>query len=114
MNSTEDFAAEMAIIRKEYLLLLATSMQQIRETYARLKTAVWDINIALELCEMVHKISGSGGTYGFVELSNSAREMEHLLSSIIAHKSSTAEQRALLQMHFTALTQAAKTAMASH
>ncbi len=112
MDLTEDFAAEMEIIRKEYLQLLAVSMQQIKETYAQLEATIWDTNIARELCEMVHKISGSGGTYGFVELSNSARQMELLLRAI-THKLPTTEEKTALGRHFTALTQAAKTALTS-
>lgn len=68
------FAAELARLRDEYLGRLPEELSRITDLARKLEEG--DRSVLEELHMSLHKIAGSGGTFGFAELSEKARMLE--------------------------------------
>ena len=75
---TEDLEAKMAALKIEFLERTAIRMEKIR---AGLEALADDGNddARADLTQVVHKLSGGGGTFGFPLVSRIAGDMETLL-----------------------------------
>ncbi len=73
-----DLKSKMDALRNEYLGRLAGQIAQIRSGLEVLATDGGDAAVA-DLIAVTHKLSGSGGTFGFPLISRLASDMEMLL-----------------------------------
>lgn len=70
-------AAEMARLRNAYLEHLPDELSALAALAKKLEAAP-DRGMLEELQQRLHKLAGSGGTFGLAELSSEARRLEHL------------------------------------
>ena len=70
-------AAEMARLRSAYLDHLPEELAALAVLAKKLEAAQ-DRPVLEELQQRLHKLAGSGGTFGLAELSSQARKLEHL------------------------------------
>jgi HPt (histidine-containing phosphotransfer) domain-containing protein len=66
-------------LRIEYLASLPGRLEELRADVAGLRTGRPDAGPSLKV--RLHRLAGSGGSYGFVQLSSLAREAEHWLAA---------------------------------
>jgi chemotaxis protein histidine kinase CheA len=72
-----------ASLRRTYAAQLGPTMEAIRRDWARVRKHS-DLEAAERVRATVHRLTGSGATFGFPDLSDAAREAEDLLEWIIA------------------------------
>lgn len=88
-----DMQAELQILRSAYAAQLSEKIRQIEEAWIRLQSD-WDREVLGALHRMVHSLTGSGATFGFVELSLVARSLEQLLKVLVGQEAAAdSEQR---------------------
>jgi len=75
MAETTEIAAQLAALRERYRLQLGDTLQALGQRVAGQGA---DIGMAVlkEIQSSLHKLAGSGGTFGFVKLSEKARQLE--------------------------------------
>jgi HPt (histidine-containing phosphotransfer) domain-containing protein len=61
-------------LQVEYLASLPDRLEELRADVAALRSGKSDAGLALKV--RLHRLAGSGGSYGFVQLSSLAREAE--------------------------------------
>jgi hypothetical protein len=66
-------------LRIEYLASLPDRLEELRADVARLRSGLPDAGPALKV--RLHRLAGSGGSYGFLQLSSLAREAERWLTA---------------------------------
>ena len=66
-------------LRREYLLAMPARLEELRSDLAAMRTGSADASGSLR--GRLHRLAGSGGSYGFAELSAMAREGERLLAT---------------------------------
>jgi chemotaxis protein histidine kinase CheA len=73
-QSTDRYAA----LRRTYANQLGRTMDAIRQDWARFRRDA-DLDAAERVRASIHRLTGSGATFGFSDLSEAARETEGLL-----------------------------------
>jgi chemotaxis protein histidine kinase CheA len=76
-----DLDAELAALRAEYATRLPERIVQIERTWASVE-AEWNRETFDLLHSMVHKLAGSGASFGFDDVSTTARALEDLLMAV--------------------------------
>ncbi len=71
-------------LRDDYVARLPQRRAAIMEAWRTMIGGGWSPDAATGFHRMVHGLTGSGLTFGFPELTDSARAVEHLLQEIIA------------------------------
>ena len=66
-------------LRVEYLASLPDRLEELRADVARLRSGQLDAGPSLKV--RLHRLAGSGGSYGFVRLSALAREAEQWIAA---------------------------------
>lgn len=66
-------------LRQQYLESLPSRMEKIQAAWNRLQHISWDPKILDALVAAVHKLNGSGGTFGLPHISRDAEQLERLL-----------------------------------
>ncbi len=73
---------------------LPVRLEQIEKDFSLLLEAPWDREVALRTHMELHKLSGTGGSFGFRWLSNAAHQCEEYLVTPMKHdRALTAKQK---------------------
>ena len=89
MNNTTDDTQEMLrLLRENYAARLPEKLKQIKEYWQTLEQSGWETETAQKLHALVHKLAGSGASYGFPEVSQTARDLEVYLEEILENQTS--------------------------
>ncbi len=75
--SSDNFTLLMAGLRKEYLALLPAELAALEKLAHSLGGVDADRPLLEEIHRRLHKLTGSGGTFGFSDLSAQARILEY-------------------------------------
>lgn len=75
MNDSADFAARLAALREQYVERLERNLDDLVKRASGQQADI-GLTILAELHASLHKFAGSGGTFGFSELSRCARILE--------------------------------------
>ncbi len=78
LPTRESFAQKLERLKQEYLAYLKEWQGELSVFEARFGT--WSFKDAEHLEEIVHKLSGTGTTYGFPEITEAARDLDYKLS----------------------------------
>ena len=98
MADMGELQARIQALSDAYAAQLPEKLRQIEEHWAGLGEGVWDEADFETLHRMVHSLTGSGKTFGFVLLSAAARNLEELLESVAQAKAGLNEdQRARIE-----------------
>lgn len=76
----DDLMAELQELKKKYESELPEKMAEIRQKLDEI-VRQWEPGPAKELRDMLHKLAGSGGNYGFVTMGQKAREAETMMKT---------------------------------
>jgi chemotaxis protein histidine kinase CheA len=79
-------AIKLDQLRKEYEQNLPAKIDHIRNQWLSLRNGDWNWDHLNDLLNLIHKIAGSGGMYGFSEVSDVACKTESLLQKAIRLK----------------------------
>jgi diguanylate cyclase (GGDEF)-like protein len=82
MADPADLQAKLKVLSDAYAVQLPEKLKQIVLTWSQLSTAEWDDLGFKNLHRMVHGLAGSGKTFGFSALSDSARKLEDYLKPL--------------------------------
>lgn len=86
----------------EYRTNLPNKIEAIARLWQNQKK-IWDLNQFTILHREVHSLCGSSGTYGYQELSKSARKLELLLKDILCRETFTDEEKINITKQITQL-----------
>lgn len=75
MTGSDDFADQLAALREQYVKRLESTLDNLVSRVAEHGGDIAPVTLA-ELHADLHKLAGSGGTFGFPELSRQARALE--------------------------------------
>lgn len=87
-----DPAARLAALQRDYLAQIPQQLAAIEEAWGRLVASDWAAGPARELHRLVHNLSGSGATFGVVELSTAARALEQQLQAASGDRAPPSEE----------------------
>lgn len=89
-----------------YAAQLPSRIDQIEAAWAALQQSAWEHDTLNALYLLTHKLAGSGATFGFVPVSETAARLEQYLQGIIGSAvTPTAEQQAQISAYLGALKQ---------
>lgn len=80
---------QLKALRQQYLDKLPKQLHEIQAAWEHLQHVNWDIKKLDSLKQACHRLAGSGGSYGFAEISQHAREADEKLSGIQAQANPT-------------------------
>jgi HPt (histidine-containing phosphotransfer) domain-containing protein len=80
-NNTIKFSEQLEILRKKYFSQLPLKLEEVRTLWKKL-SETWDLKTLKTLHFLSHSMAGSGGTFGYAQISVKARELEYLLKSL--------------------------------
>lgn len=110
MADSQAFQARLKVLSDAYAAQLPAKLDQIEQAWLRVPSAGWDDEGFQALHRMVHSLTGSGKTFGFPALSDTARNLEACLKLHAQAKSAlSAAQRDQVQDLLAKLRQAALT-----
>ena len=100
----ELFEEQLTALRKEYADQLPGKIREIEAIWDKLVQAEWDDEAFEIMHRMTHGLAGSGASFGFLTLSDAARTLERLATTIIEDGvPPTAEQRKQIRALLDAL-----------
>ena len=80
MNDASDsFEQQFGLLRDAYARDLGARLAALEHLWARLQRDGWERALAQDLRRRVHRLRGSGATFGFPQLSEAARHLEDTL-----------------------------------
>ena len=84
MSSDPDdaLAEQLKALRHEYLTDSTSRVEELRRLYGRL--AAGERTVLADLRQALHRLAGSGGSYGFPVVSTRSRDGEHLAMKLAA------------------------------
>jgi diguanylate cyclase (GGDEF)-like protein len=85
----QDFQAQLAELRNSYIRQLPERLGQIQRHWHDLLAGNGDHEMLRTLHRMVHSLTGSGATFGFVALSDKARALERILKGMVESDAGT-------------------------
>jgi diguanylate cyclase (GGDEF)-like protein len=107
-KSIEALQAELKALRETYIAQLPRKFEQLEECWNSLRENPSDLNQLKNLHLLVHRLTGSGATYGFSALSEEARTLELYLKPLLDNgQAPTEAQQAIIRTLLNVLKEAA-------
>jgi two-component system cell cycle response regulator len=78
-SASHDVESKMQVLRARYVAQLANRVAVLKRFLAERNVGAWPENARMEMKALAHKLSGTGATYGFPEISIAGRALEELL-----------------------------------
>ena len=98
------FQDQLRLLRKAYWEQLPDKIYSIKDTWQQLQKTRWSEDSFRAVHRMVHGLHGSGATYGFTALTDTARALEYLLETILESRTPpTEEQKKAITEHLDTL-----------
>ena len=83
MALDESIEQQLEVLYREYAQELPQRFASIEATWSDLTQGDWDIGALRKLHRMAHSLAGSGASFGFPEVSESARALEIVLKDLL-------------------------------
>ncbi|HXH03595.1 MAG TPA: Hpt domain-containing protein [Candidatus Competibacteraceae bacterium] len=80
MPRSEELQARLAQLKQAYVESLSGRAATLRQLWHSLRLA-WDPATARQLQTLAHQLAGSGGSFGFADITEQARDLEHRLAT---------------------------------
>ncbi len=84
MHHSTDFQAELTALRREYAGELPGRMARIQSLWQMLDSGLWSEENLHQLHLEIHRLAGAGATFGYTEMSHTARRLEKELLAWLA------------------------------
>ena len=101
-------------LKNRYISGLPDRMGELRDSWNRLQHVSWDPKALAFMEQCAHKLAGSGATFQFPDISNTARILEQHLHALLEKTDASAAERRQVDDALKALEQAIAHAIASH
>lgn len=83
MQAPEDYQQQLAALRQEYIRRLPVKLGEIESGWNSLWRLRWDAETLRSLHRRAHSLVGSGATFGFPALSETARTLERIFKDLM-------------------------------
>ncbi|NWJ44302.1 MAG: diguanylate cyclase [Chloroflexi bacterium] len=83
-DSELEIAAELKLLRKAYAGRLPSRMDEITNCWLEARRNNWRMDYFENLHMLAHKLAGSGATYGYSQIGDSARTLEQKLKNLLS------------------------------
>ena len=90
-------------LRSRYIAGLPDRMGELRDSWNRLVHVSWNPKALEFMHQGAHKLTGSGATFQFPEISNTARMLEEQLQALLAKSDATSTERQQIETSLKAL-----------
>jgi len=100
-----EIASDIQVLKKAYIRSLPDKKLALNTLWQRLKLSGFDRVAAVELAQLAHKLTGSGGLYDFPAISHAAEKMEAELVAVLAENKMSADKEIRLEQRLTRLEQ---------
>jgi diguanylate cyclase (GGDEF)-like protein len=98
-DSNDKFEKRFQESRLQYIKGLPGKIADINLIWNQLQNNEWRLEVVLKMRNMAHNLSGSGGTFGFHELSEQARELENALDMIKINSDNTPDEESITKIN---------------
>jgi HPt (histidine-containing phosphotransfer) domain-containing protein len=106
-DNNDSFEQQLGLLRDAYARDLVARLAVLEDLWARLQRDGWERTVAQDLRQRVHRMRGSGATFGFPQLSEAARHLEDALRKAdVGNAGPTPQQLADIGAELGALRQA--------
>lgn len=85
-ETATDVAGQLQALREAYVRGLAAKNGELWDTWSRMLADGWNAPLLQAMLQLAHRLAGSGATYGFPAISESARALEEALKPIAARQ----------------------------
>jgi len=100
MSDTIDkFEKKFQESRLQYIKSLPGKISEINLIWNQLNTSAWRLEVILKMRNLAHNLSGSGGTFGFHELSEQAKQLEQELDMIKINNDGIADEESITKIN---------------
>jgi len=114
-EAREEFRQRLAKLREEYQVLLPERIEEVRRACAEVLASDGAAIQLTALYQLVHKLAGSGATFGCHGVSETARQFERFIQSLVTGSPGlTATQRDQLHAYWVLLEAASVSPESSH
>lgn len=79
---SSELQEKLKSLRPFYLEELRNKIDQIEKGWKGLTESSWDLEVLKNIYQLAHKLSGSGGIYGFDAVSHTAKALEDMLEPL--------------------------------
>lgn len=93
-------------LRIRYIAGLPERLQELQDSWSRLRHVSWDPKALAFMHQCAHKLSGSGATFRFPEISETARALEEQLQALLDKAGASAAERQQIDGALSALAEA--------
>ncbi|MBL1272161.1 MAG: DNA-binding response OmpR family regulator [Marinobacter maritimus] len=97
-------------LRSRYIAGLPDRVGELRDSWNRLLHVSWNSKALEFMYQSAHKLTGSGATFQFPEISNTARILEEQLQALLAKSDATSTERQHIENSLKALERATEEA----
>ena len=108
-----DLGEKYRQLKQQYVRSLPTRLEELRASWRRLLHVSWDTKALTSMEQSAHKLSGSGSTFQFPDISQAARLLEDQLLPLLNKPDATATERHRIGALLEALEQAIAQAIQS-
>ena len=88
-----DLGEKYRELKQQYVRSLPKRLEELRATWSRLLHVSWDMKALAIMEQTAHKLSGSGSTFQFPEISRAARSLEDQLQPLLDKSDATPAER---------------------
>ncbi|MBK7300880.1 MAG: response regulator [Moraxellaceae bacterium] len=101
-------------VQRSFIASLPDNVIKIDDYWKKLRHTVWSETVAQDLQSLVHRLAGSGGTFGFPEISLTAATLDVFLGEVLDGQETVApEKLIILERHVSDLLCILKKALAN-
>jgi diguanylate cyclase (GGDEF)-like protein len=83
LEKMAELQTQIKVLREAYAARLPQRIDQINETWNEISQGKWDLLRLEDIHMQIHKLTGSGASYGFLAISDIARNLEAQLSQLL-------------------------------
>ncbi len=83
-HARDRFADQVEELRRRYAAALPEKTSEVRQHWGKFSSASGDEDAGREMVALLHRLAGSGGTFGFPEISQYSRILEALVADLVA------------------------------
>lgn len=106
-----DLGHKYEALKRQYVLGLPSRLDELKSSWSRLQHVSWDANALTFMAQCAHKLTGSGATFQFPEISEAARVLEDQLKQLLNKPDATLAERHLIEASLGKLERAVEQAI---
>ncbi|MBU2954238.1 response regulator [Marinobacter sp. F3R08] len=106
-----DMGAKYQVLKQQYVQGLPSRLEELRTSWNRLRHVSWSAKVLSFMEQSAHKLAGSGSTFQFPDISESARILEEQLQQLLDKPDPTPAERNRIEVSLGVLERAIELAI---